>query len=120
VGTLMRRQTVPRKIPAGKATRGEQQMYARVTRLEGVEADTLRRFGEFVTSSSGPPEGVPSSGITVLIDPDNGSALVIGVFQTEEDLRTGDEALRRMESPVPGMPAPASIETYEIAAEIRM
>ena len=56
-------------------------MYARVAKWEGADADTMRRSAEEINSraESGPPEGVPSKGILLLIDPDNGRSLpVIG------------------------------------------
>ena len=95
-------------------------MYARVVRMEGVDPDTLRSFGEFVSNSSGPPDGVPSVGFTLLIDREKGTGLGIGFFKTEEDLRTGDEVLRQMDSPIPGMPSPTWVESYEVAVERRL
>jgi len=59
----------------------------------------MEGFAKMVESSDGPPEGVPSSGIMVLNDAETGRCLVIGLFETEEDLRTGDAALRAMDRP---------------------
>jgi hypothetical protein len=97
-------------------------MYARVARFEGGNADAIRRSAEEITSraSSGPPEGVPASGFTFLIDPDNGRVLAIALFETEEDLRKGDEVLDSMTPPEEGMGRRASLERYEVAADIRV
>ena len=46
-------------------------MYARVVRWEGMDQEAIRQFTELIKSSEGPPEGVPSSGIMVLGDPQN-------------------------------------------------
>jgi hypothetical protein len=94
-------------------------MHARVARFEGAQADAIREFTDLVASSSGPPEGVPSTGITVMFDANTGSGLVIGYFDTEEDLRAGDAALRAMDLPVSAMPSPTSVEMYEVAVERR-
>ena len=97
-------------------------MYARVTRWEGGDADAIRKSAEEMKSSagSGPPEGVPSNGFTLLIDPDNGRALAVGLFETEEDYRKGDETLNSMNPPDDGMGKRASVEKYEIALDIRL
>jgi hypothetical protein len=97
-------------------------MYARVTRWEGGDADAIRKSAEEMTSraESGPPEGVPSNGFTLLIDPENGRALAIGLFETEEDYRKGDETLSGMNPPDDGMGKRASVEKYEIALDVRL
>ena len=81
----------------------------------GTPPEKMRELADFIASAPGPPEGVPSSGIKVLLG--EGSALVIGYFDTEEDLRAGDAALRSMDMPVSGVPAPTSVEMYEVAVE---
>ena len=96
-------------------------MYARVARWEGADAAGLERFAEMLNTVDGPPEGVPSSGIMLLADAENGRCLVIGLFATEEDLRAGDAALRAMDRPAD---APAgdisSVEFYEVTADREM
>lgn len=95
-------------------------MYARVARWEGSNAEAQRGMAEMIKSSEGPPEGVPSTGIMVLNDPDTGRSLVIGLFETEEDLRVGDEALRGMDRPPEAAGDVSSIEVYEVAVDRRM
>jgi hypothetical protein len=80
----------------------------------------VRDFTEMINSADGPPEGVPSTGIMVLSDPQNRRSLVIGLFDTEEDLRTGDAALRAMDRPPQVTGEISSIEFYEVATERRM
>ena len=95
-------------------------MYARVARFEGAEGDALRREAEDIASRapSGPPEGVPATGFLLLIDPDGGRSLGISLFETEEDLRKGDEALNAM-SPGGDTGSRTSVETYEVAVDLR-
>ena len=94
-------------------------MYARVVRWEGMDQEAIRRFTEMINSADGPPEGVPSSGIMVLGDPQNSRGLVIGLFDTEDDLRTGDAALRAMDRPPQATGDISSVEFYEVTVERR-
>jgi hypothetical protein len=96
-------------------------MYARVARWEGGTADALRSSAEEINSraSTGPPEGVPSTGFLLLIDPDNGRGLSIGLFETEEDYRKGDETLNSMDPPGDGLGKRQPVEKYEVAVDVR-
>ena len=96
-------------------------MYARVAKWEGGSADAIRESIAQIQrdASSGPPEGVPSTGFTFLADADAGRVLAIGLFETEEDLRKGHETLEQMSPPV-SMGERVSVETYEVAADIRL
>lgn len=97
-------------------------MYARVARFEGGEADAIRAAAEEIDrrAATGPPEGVPGVGFTLLIDPENGRAMGIGLFASEEDMRKGDEVLNSMDPPGDGMGRRAAVEFYEVATEQRM
>jgi hypothetical protein len=96
-------------------------MYARVVHWEGADADDLRKSAEEINSraQSGPPEGVPSNGFTLLIDPDNGRALAIGLFETEDDYAKGDETLNSMDPPGGGMGKRGDVVKYEVAVDVR-
>lgn len=96
-------------------------MYARVVTWEGGDAEAMRSSAEEIAAraASGPPEGVPAVGFTLLIDPANGRALGISLFETEEDRRQGDETLKAMSPPGAGMGERASIGFYEISLDLR-
>ena len=98
-------------------------MYARVARWEGADGDAMRRMAEQVNADagSGPPEGVPAKRFLLLIDPDNGRSLGIVLFETEEDLRKGDETLNAM-NPSGGddVGKRTSVESYEVAIDVRL
>ena len=99
-------------------------MYARVAKWEGADGDALRSSGERMNerAGEGPPEGVPAKGFLMLIDPDEGRSLAIALFDTEEDMRTGDEALNAMD-PDPSMGdlgRRTSVEMYEVAVDVRI
>jgi hypothetical protein len=96
-------------------------MYARVARWEGAEGDALRRSADEIGSraASGPPPGVPATGFMMLIDPDSGRSLAVALFETEEDLRTGDQALNAMNPSGDDVGKRTSVETYEVAIDVR-
>ena len=93
---------------------------ARVTTFEGGTADGIRGAVEELQSyiGSGPPEGVKSTGLTVLVDREGGRVRFIGLFANEEDLRESEEALEAM-SPPEGMGQRASVEVWEVGADVR-
>lgn len=97
-------------------------MYARVTRWEGADAQAMRESVAQIRerAGSGPPEGVPAVGFTLLMDPDAGRGLAISLFDTEEDLRQGDATLRNMDPPNDGMGRRTSIEMYEVGVDLRV
>ena len=96
-------------------------MLARVTTWEGGTADGIRAASEEMRSniSQGPPPGVKSTGLTMLIDPEGGRVLMIGLFANEEDLRESEAALKQM-NPPEGLGSRRAIEVYQVAAEVRM
>jgi hypothetical protein len=85
-----------------------------------MDEEAIRRFADMINSADGPPEGVPSSGIMVLADSDNGRSLVIGLFDTEDDLRAGDAALKAMDRPPDARGEISSTEFYEVTVERRL
>src|SRR3954451_20475262 len=97
-------------------------MYARISRWEGGDADAIRESAQRMSSeaSSGPPEGVPAVGFTYLIDPDNGRALAIGLFKTEEDRQKGHETLEQMNPSRDDAGKRASVEMYDVAIDLRL
>jgi hypothetical protein len=97
-------------------------MYARVAKWEGAEAEAMRSSAKEMTERApeGPPEGVPAKGFMMLIDPDSGRSLAIALFETEEDMRRGDETLNGM-NPTggDGNGKRTSVEMYEVAVDVK-
>jgi hypothetical protein len=94
-------------------------MYARVATFEGGEAaqiqeniDEIREQG-----ASGPPEGVPATGFLMLLDREAGKTVAISLFETEEDMRTGDATLNEMSPPTGTMGRRTSVEMFEVALQ---
>jgi hypothetical protein len=97
-------------------------MYARVAKWEGAEADALRQSTERIKAdaSSGPPDGVPAKGFLMLIDEASGRSLAVSLFETQEDLRKGDAVLNEMNPSAAGVGHRVSVESYEVAIDIRL
>lgn len=96
-------------------------MLARVTTWEGGTADGIRAAAEQMRSniSLGPPPGVKSTGLTMLVDPEGGRVMMIGLFTSEDDLRESEVALEAMDPPH-GLGSRGPVQVLEVAAEVRM
>lgn len=95
-------------------------MYARVVRWEGADAEALKESAARIRedAGSGPPAGVPAKALLLLQDPAAGKAMAIGLFETEEDYREGDETLNSMSPPGEGMGQRVAVEKYEVAVQL--
>jgi hypothetical protein len=73
-------------------------VYVRVVRFNGVNAERLDELLARIKESGGPPEGVPTTGLRVLHDQDQGTAVVEQYFETAEDMEVGGQAFSAMDS----------------------
>jgi hypothetical protein len=97
-------------------------MYARVARWEGADGDALRRMNETLAERAAggePPPGVPATGLLALFDPASGRSLAITLYETEEDMRTGDATLNGMTPEDGDVGRRVSVEFYEVGADAR-
>ena len=91
-------------------------MYARAVRFTDVSPDRIAEIQQRIDESDGPPEGVPSTGFQLLVDDSQGTAIFIGYFATEDDMRTGSEVLEAMDATeTPGIRA--SVDVCEVKVE---
>jgi hypothetical protein len=91
-------------------------MYARVVRFTDVTADSIAAVISRVEESDGPPEGVDSTGMQMIFDESQGTAVFIGLFETEEKMIEGGKILEAMDSgETPG--TRASIDAGEVKIE---
>lgn len=95
-------------------------MYARVVRWEGAEASALEQSAAGIRENAdkGPPENVPAKALLLLQDTENGKAMGITLFETEDDYRLGDETLNSMSPPGEGMGQRVAVEKYEVAVQL--
>jgi hypothetical protein len=96
-------------------------MLARVATWEGGTADGIRSAAEEMRSriGQGPPEGVKSSGFTMLVDAEGGKVMMIGLFASDSDLRDSEAALKELNPPA-GFGNRTGTEIFDVGAEVRM
>ena len=93
-------------------------MHARVVRFTDVSPERIDEIAARVADQGGPPEGVDAVGMQLLVDSDQGTALFVGLFETEEKMREGAAALAQMDaSETPG--TRASVDAGEVKIERR-
>jgi hypothetical protein len=78
-------------------------MYVRVVRFTDATAERIDALVARIEGADGPPPGVPTTGLQILFDADQGTAVVLQSFDSAEDMRAGAEALSAMDaSDTPG------------------
>ena len=91
-------------------------MYVRVVRFTGVNAERMAELLARINESDGPPAEIPTTGIRILVDEDQGTAVVEQYFETAEDMRVGGQAFAAMDpADTPG--ARASVDMCELKLE---
>jgi hypothetical protein len=91
-------------------------MYARVVRFTDVDSDHLNERTARV-SEEGPPVDIPAKKIQILHDADQGTAIVVQLFETAEDMAAAEGPLDAMDpGETPG--TRASVDRCEIKAEV--
>jgi hypothetical protein len=92
-------------------------MYVRIVRFTDVNAERMDGLLARVKESGGPPPGVPATGITMLFDESQKTAVVLQHFATAEDMNAGAEAFSAMDaSETPG--SRASVDMCELKLEL--
>jgi hypothetical protein len=92
-------------------------MHVRVVRFTDVSADRLERLLARVEESDGPPPGVPSTGLKILHDGEQGTAVVLQYFATAKDMEAGARAFSAMDpADTPG--TRASVDMCEVKLEV--
>jgi hypothetical protein len=73
------------RVDSARRRAKEERMYARVVRFTDVDPDHLaQRLGE--AEREGPPVDIPAKSVQILHDADQGTAVVIQVFETADDM----------------------------------
>jgi hypothetical protein len=92
-------------------------MHARVTRYEGAPPETIDETLEtkkrVLPTELGQTEGM--KGTVFLIDRQNGTVLVISLWEGEEAMRASEDEATRVREEVTGPDETASVERYEVA-----
>jgi hypothetical protein len=94
-------------------------MHVRVVRFTDVSPERVEALLARIEESGGPPPGVPATGLKILVDEAQGTAVVLQYFDSEEDMRTGAEALSAMDaSETPGTRASVDMSEVKLEREV--
>jgi hypothetical protein len=72
-------------------------VYVRVVRFTDVTPDRVEGLVTRIEEEDGPPPGIPVKGLQMLFDQEQGTAVVLQLFDSAEDMRTGAEAFAAMD-----------------------
>lgn len=90
--------------------------HARVVRFTDVSPERIEQVMSMVEESDGPPPGVDSTGMQLLYDESQQTAVFVGYFETEEKMREADAIFQQMDaSDTPG--TRASVDQAEVKIE---
>jgi hypothetical protein len=93
-------------------------MYVRVVRFTDVSSDKIAALKARIEESDGPPPGVNTTGLQVLLDQSAGTAVVLQHFTTAEDMEAGARVFEAMDAgETPG--TRASIDMCEVAIDLQ-
>lgn len=91
-------------------------MFTRVVRFTDVTAERIAALVARIEASDGPPEGVASTGVRLLFDEEQGTAVVLQEFATAEDMRAGAAVFAAMDAgETPG--TRVSVDMCEVAVQ---
>jgi hypothetical protein len=90
-------------------------MYARVATFQGDPADADQAIDQVRAQVAGdPPPGLEGAKLLMLLDRTSGKGIGITLFESEEAMRRGDEALNQMN---PSSGSRTSVEFYEVPVD---
>jgi hypothetical protein len=93
-------------------------VYVRVVRFTGVTPERIQKLVARIEEADGPPPGIPATGLQLLFDEVQGTAIVTQMFDTADDMREGDQAFGAMDSSdTPG--TRVSVDMCELKLERR-
>ena len=92
-------------------------MFVRVVRFTDVSPERAQELIARIEESDGPPPGVPAARLQMLLDAEQGTAVVLQFFKTAEDLAVGDQAFGSMDrAQTPG--TRASVDRCELRLDV--
>jgi hypothetical protein len=88
-------------------------MHMRVVRFTDVDQQRVEQLVSEIDESAGPPEGTRTTGLQIVVDADQRTAVVLQFFDSAEDMRDSEAAFDAMDpSQTPG--TRASIDRGEV------
>jgi hypothetical protein len=106
-------------IRLAEALERRRAVYIRVVRFTEVTAERVEGLVAQISEADGPPPGVKTTGLQLLFDEEQGTAVVLQLFDSAEDMRVGGEVFAAMDpGETPG--SRASVDMCEVKLERRM
>jgi hypothetical protein len=94
-------------------------VYVRVVRFTDVTSARVDELLARIDEADGPPEGVPTTGLQLVFDESQGTAVVLQLFETEEDMRAGAAVFAAMDpAETPG--TRASVDMGQLKVDLRV
>ena len=91
-------------------------MFARVVRFTDVDPDRIAAIAARIKENDGPPPGVESTGMKLIYDESQSTAVFVGLFESEEKMSKSAKVLEQMDaSETPG--TRASVDMGEVKVE---
>lgn len=94
-------------------------MHVRVVRFTDVTPERVEQIVAAINEADGPPPGVPTTGLQLLFDEAQGTAVVLQMFDTAEDMTEAAKAFSAMDpSDTPG--TRVSVDMCELTLDRRV
>jgi hypothetical protein len=94
-------------------------MYVRVVRFTDVSPERMDSLLAQIEEAEGPPPGIPATGLQILVDAEQGTAVVLQLFDSAEDMSEGEKAFSAMDpAETPG--TRVSVDRCELRLERRL
>jgi hypothetical protein len=94
-------------------------MHMRVVRFTEVDPQRVEQLLSEIDASDGPPEGTRTTGLQIVVDADQRTAVVLQFFDSAEDMRDSEAAFDAMDpSQTPG--TRASVDRGEVKLDLRV
>jgi hypothetical protein len=91
----------------------------RVVRFTDVDPQRVEKLVSEINEQAGPPEGIKATGLQMVLDADQRTAVVLQFFSSAEDMRESEAAFDGMDaSETPG--TRASIDRGEVKLDLKM
>jgi hypothetical protein len=94
-------------------------VHVRVVRFTDVTSERVEQIVAAINEADGPPPGVPTTGLQLLFDEAQGTAVVLQMFDTAEEMTEAAKAFGAMDpSDTPG--TRVSVDTCELTLDRRV
>jgi hypothetical protein len=93
--------------------------FVRVVRFTDVDPQRLEQLVGEIDESQGPPPGIKATGLQILLDADQRTAVVLQFFDSADDMRDSEQAFDAMDpSETPGNRA--SVDRCALKADLKI